>query len=219
MTALPPAQLGRRMRNMREKQARILDAATALFAERGYAGVTAQEISDRADIAAGTLFRYAATKGELLLMVYNAEFREALDRGEHAAAAHDDPVGAVLAMVLPILGAADRHVENSVAYQRELLFGPPAETYRTEGTALIAQLETMVATRLLSGSTGPAAVGSEIERRALLAGRGVFAVLHLILASPSEGAYSDRVPDLRDQIAQIVAGFYATATRTPEGRE
>ncbi|MGP3708967.1 helix-turn-helix domain-containing protein [Gordonia paraffinivorans] len=39
--------------------------------ERGFSAVTTQEVSARAGVAAGTLFRYAATKSELLLMVYN----------------------------------------------------------------------------------------------------------------------------------------------------
>lgn len=72
----------RRDRNMRDKRDRIFRAASELFAERGFAAVATQEISDRADVAAGTLFRYAASKSELLLMVYNEEFRAALEDGE-----------------------------------------------------------------------------------------------------------------------------------------
>jgi AcrR family transcriptional regulator len=44
-------------------------AARELFAERGVSGVTTQQIADRADVAIGTLYRYAATKAELLIMV------------------------------------------------------------------------------------------------------------------------------------------------------
>ena len=63
------AAASRRDRNMRDKRDRIFRAAAELFAERGFAAVTTQEVSDRADVAAGTLFRYAATKSELLLMI------------------------------------------------------------------------------------------------------------------------------------------------------
>jgi AcrR family transcriptional regulator len=58
-----------------DKHKRIFAAATVLFDEHGFEAVTTQQISDRADVAAGTLFRYASTRGELLLMVYNAQFR------------------------------------------------------------------------------------------------------------------------------------------------
>ncbi|PXX70944.1 TetR family transcriptional regulator [Nocardia tenerifensis] len=212
MTSSEAVQGGRRVRNMRDKQARIFEAAAALFAERGFAGVTTQQISDRADVAAGTLFRYASSKGELLLMVYNAELQKALEEGEREARAERDPVRAVLAMTRPIVAAAERQVENTVAYQRELLFGAPTEQYRAEGLALVARLETMIAERLTSAVTASTAARETLFARALLAGRSVFAVLHLILARPSTGAHADRdgLDDLRDQIAQIVAGFFAS---------
>ncbi|GAA5108516.1 TetR/AcrR family transcriptional regulator [Nocardia iowensis] len=212
MTTPGAAQVGRRLRNMRDKQSRIFEAAAALFAERGFDSVTTQEISERADVAAGTLFRYASSKGELLLMVYNEDFRAALELGDQASRAEDDPVQAVLAMVRPILEAADRRVENTVAYQRELLFGAPAEQYRAEGLALVARLEAMIADRLTAAATVRGVDANHLFARALLAGRSVFAVLHLILARPSTGAHPgrDATGDLRDQIAQIVAGFLAS---------
>ncbi|WP_433654052.1 TetR/AcrR family transcriptional regulator [Nocardia sp. CA-128927] len=209
MTTPEAAQDGRRLRTMRDKQARIFEAAAALFAERGFDSVTTQQISDRADVAAGTLFRYASSKGELLLMVYNEEFRAALELGEQESRNKRDAAQAVLAMVRPILDAADRRVENTVAYQRELLFGAPTEQYRAEGLALVTRLETMIAERLTAGMSGDE---KDLFARALLAGRSVFAVLHLILARPSTGAHPgrDATGDLRDQIAQIVAGFFAS---------
>lgn len=212
MTTPDAVRGGRRLRNMRDKQSRIFEAAAALFAERGFDSVTTQQISERADVAAGTLFRYAASKGELLLMVYNEEFRTALDLGEQQAQAERDPARAVLAMTRPILEAADRHVENTVAYQRELLFGAPTEQYRAEGLASVARLESMIAERLTAAVTDRDADPEAIFARALLAGRSVFAVLHLILARPSTGAHSgrDAIDDLRDQTAQIVAGFFAS---------
>ncbi|MFI6169727.1 TetR/AcrR family transcriptional regulator [Nocardia sp. NPDC051052] len=213
MTTTPDAvQGGRRLRNMRDKQSRIFEAAAALFAEHGFASVTTQQISERADVAAGTLFRYAASKGELLLMVCNEEFRAALDQGERDAKAESDPSRAVLAMTRPILEAADQHVENTVAYQRELLFGAPTEQYRAKGLATVARLESMIAERLTAAVTLRDADPKAVFARALLAGRSVFAVLHLILARPSTGAHSgrDAIDDLRDQITQIVAGFFAS---------
>ena len=63
------AEQGRRERSKLQKRARIFTAARTLFAEHGYAEVTTQQIAEHADVAAGTVFRYAATKAELLLMV------------------------------------------------------------------------------------------------------------------------------------------------------
>ncbi|MEV6065061.1 helix-turn-helix domain-containing protein [Nocardia sp. NPDC052001] len=209
---------------MRDKQGRIFDAAASLFAENGFARVTTQQISDRADIAAGTLFRYAASKGELLLMVYNADFRSALDLAEQRARAHDDPVETVLELIRPTVRSAARSTENTVAYQRELLFGPPDDRYRAEGLALVARLEAMIADRLAVDARARGLESPRLEELSRLAGRSVFAVLHLALARPATGAHpgSDPLTDLRGQIAQIVAGFFAalhtsvSQTRTEE---
>ena len=46
---------GRRDRNMQDKHGRIFQAAAALFEAHGYAGVTTQVISERADVGTGTL--------------------------------------------------------------------------------------------------------------------------------------------------------------------
>ena len=132
---------GRRLRNMQDKRNRIFTAAAELFTERGYEAVTTQQISDRADIAAGTLFRYATSKGDLLLMVYNQQFRTAIDAGKTAASFCDDPADAVFAMAAPIVHAAGRDPGNTVLYQRELLFGPPSVGHRAEGLALVSELE------------------------------------------------------------------------------
>jgi AcrR family transcriptional regulator len=75
------ASIGRRERNKREKRERILDAARDLFAEFGVGAVTTQQVAERADVAVGTLFRYASTKAELLIMVQNEKFAEAIDEG------------------------------------------------------------------------------------------------------------------------------------------
>src|SRR5688572_15883631 len=82
---------GRRERNKQEKLDRITAAARELFAERGVDEVTTQEIADKADIGAGTLFLYAKTKGELLLLVQNSSYADALDEGKAAAESITDP--------------------------------------------------------------------------------------------------------------------------------
>ncbi|MGX4712003.1 TetR/AcrR family transcriptional regulator [Rhodococcus ruber] len=218
MTTLP-APPGRRDRNMRDKQSRIFTAAAALFTEQGFERVTTQQISERADVAAGTLFRYAASKGELLLMVYNEEFRAALDAGIQAAASPTDPVEAVTALLRPILDAADRNVENSVVYQRELLFGSATDRYRCEGLALVAQLEEAIARRLAATARARGITDDRLDHHARHASRSVFAVLHLILARTFTGAHPDDNPldDLHEQIAQIIAGYFDTVVDRTSG--
>lgn len=200
-TAVPA---GRRERNAREKRGRIFAAAATLFDERGFDGATTQEIAERADVGAGTLFRYAATKGELFLMVFNERFRRAVEEGDRRAADAADVTAAVCALVEPVLSAA-QGTENSAVYQRELLFGSPDETYRAEGLALVARLEGLIAARLL------AATGAGAPTSAARAARSVFAVLNLLLVQPLTGAHpeADTTEELRQQVAQVVRGFLA----------
>ncbi|MEC3956824.1 helix-turn-helix domain-containing protein [Nocardia sp. CDC153] len=201
--------VSRREQKTSDKRSRIFQAAAAMFAEHGFEGTTTQQISDRAEIAAGTLFRYAATKGELLLMVYNEELRTALADGAAAARTRTDTVEAVFEMVHPLLRAAERRPENTIVYQRELLFGSPADTYRSEGLALVARLESMIAERLVADARDGGIDSERLAERARLAGRSIFAVLHLALVQPSTGAHPghDALADLRAQIAQIIAGY------------
>lgn len=199
---------GRRLRNKQEKRDRIFTAAEELFAEHGFEAVTTQQISDRADIAAGTLFRYATTKADLLLMVYNQRFRTAIDTGRQAAAFCDTPADAVTAMTMPVLRAAALDPTNTVLYQRELLFGPPSVGYRAEGLALVDELERMIATRLIEAVVP---TGASVQDAAMRAARSVFAVVHLLVAQPATGAHENTEPgrELAEQITQIVAGFTA----------
>jgi AcrR family transcriptional regulator len=197
--------LGRRDKNMRLKLDRIESAATALFDELGFDAVTTQSISDRADVAAGTLFRYAASKSELLIMVYNAKLRDAIDRGRSAAAGMTSAADAVTALVEPAVISAARFPENSAVYQRELLFGSPGERYRQEGLSLIADLEADIAARL---TAEPGGVTRDADA-ARLAASSILAVQHLTIARLYTGAHSGHNPtaDLRGQINQIVAGL------------
>lgn len=63
------------------QRGRILSAARELCAEHGVGRVTTQQIAARADVAIGTLYLYASTKAELLIMVQNEKFAPAIDDG------------------------------------------------------------------------------------------------------------------------------------------
>ncbi len=123
-----------RTRNMHDKQQRIFAAARSLFEAHGFEAVTAACRSPTPPMSpAGTLFRYASSKAELLLMVYNDQFRQAIETGMRNAADIDDPSAAAFAMVAPVITEAARQPDNATAYQRELLFGAPTERFRAEG--------------------------------------------------------------------------------------
>ncbi len=62
---------GARERAKAERRLRLKQAALAVFVEKGYEGATTREIAERAGVGAATLFRYAAEKRDLLLMIVN----------------------------------------------------------------------------------------------------------------------------------------------------
>ncbi len=58
------------MKRKSEKTAeKILDSAVKIFAEKGYAATTTNEIAKEADVAEGTIFRYYPKKKDLLTKV------------------------------------------------------------------------------------------------------------------------------------------------------
>ena len=72
-TPQPTQAIGRRERAKQAKRESIIEAARSLFEEKGFAATTTQEIATRADIGTGTLFLYAQTKEDLLVMVFREE--------------------------------------------------------------------------------------------------------------------------------------------------
>jgi AcrR family transcriptional regulator len=80
----------------RRKEARpgeLLDAALALFVEKGYAATKVEEVAQRAGVSKGTLFLYFASKEELFKAVVRqnisgnfSEFNTALDEFEGSTA-------------------------------------------------------------------------------------------------------------------------------------
>lgn len=141
----PSQQLGRRERNKLEKLERITAAASELFAKHGIEDVTTQQIADRADIGTGTLFLYAKSKGELLLLVQNAHYALALERGQAAAGKTPDVLEAVLAILTPIVECNRVQVENGRTYLREMVFGDPAEPRHAEALEIVAQTQEALA--------------------------------------------------------------------------
>lgn len=73
------APVGLRERGKQRRRNWIKEAARAVFYERGYEAATTREIAERAEVSLGTLFAYAPTKAELLLMIVNDDL--ATERG------------------------------------------------------------------------------------------------------------------------------------------
>ncbi|MEU9326341.1 TetR/AcrR family transcriptional regulator [Streptomyces canus] len=143
--SVAPRSVGRRERNKQEKFDRIVAAASELFAEHGVDEVTTQQIADKADIGTGTLFLYAKTKGELLLLVQNTKYAEALEQGLADAETVPGVLDAVLAIVRPIVECNRTQIDNGRTYLREMVFGDPEEPRHSAALAIVAQTEEAIA--------------------------------------------------------------------------
>jgi len=143
-----PQPVGRRERNKQNKLERITAVASELFAEYGVDEVTTQQIADKADIGTGTLFLYAKTKGELLLLVQNSSYVHALAEGRAAAEGTPDVLDAVMAIIRPVVECNRIQIDNGRTYLREIVFGDPGEPYHREALALTVQTEEAIATVL-----------------------------------------------------------------------
>ncbi|WP_328483727.1 TetR/AcrR family transcriptional regulator [Streptomyces sp. NBC_00377] len=199
---------GRRERAKAAKRERIMTAARELFAEHGVSGVTTQQIARRADVAIGTLYLYASTKAELLIMVQNEKFAAAIDAGLTAA---DAAVGqgvpeSVVALVRPVVECVREHIENGRTYLHELVFGDPSEPYRQAGLALAGRLE--------DGITGLLARDEHIEAAdAATLARVITAVIHISTTATVHLHRSDEVvlADIGAQIHASVAPHHRAA--------
>lgn len=191
--------LGRRERNKQEKLERITAAASELFAAHGVDDVTTQQIAEAADIGTGTLFLYAKTKGELLLLVQNANYASALKRGRAAAAKRTDPLDAVLALVSPVVECNRAQVDNGRTYLREMVFGDPAEPHHAEALAIVAQTEEALAETLIERAGVAEADASALARV-------ISAIMFVEMAATANAGSSlkDILAGIRTQVAAIL---------------
>jgi AcrR family transcriptional regulator len=196
--ASPP--VGRRERIKQAKLERITAAASELFAEHGVDEVTTQQIADRADIGTGTLFLYARTKGELLLLVQNAQYSAALERGRAAAETKPGVLDAVMSIVQPVVHCNRAQIDNGRTYLREMVFGDPQEPHHGEALAIAAQTEEAISAVLRREKR----IG---DRDAATLARVVSSVMFLSMAASLNAALSaeEIVADIRRQVSALLA--------------
>lgn len=199
MTLPDAAPPGRRERNKQQKLERITAAADELFGRYGVDEVTTQQIADAADIGTGTLFLYARSKGELLLLVQNTHYAEAIDSGLRAAGTASSSLDAVMALIEPVVACNRRQIDNGRTYLRELVFGDPEEPHHRAGLELIQRVEEAYV-RILQREEG-----LDADDATLLA-RAISAVMFVSMASPIHltSTDADVCADIRAQVRALL---------------
>jgi AcrR family transcriptional regulator len=98
--SFPPDNCPFRRRRKEARPAELLDAALALFVEKGFAATRSEEVARAAGVSKGTLYLYFPSKEELLKAVIQHYVANEIAAGAEEAAAIDGPTGAALEQLL-----------------------------------------------------------------------------------------------------------------------
>lgn len=82
---------GLREKQKADRQWRILDAASDLFRDLGYEAARIEDIAERAEVSAGTVYNYFGYKGDVLVAIVSMEVEEILADGARLVA--EPPAG------------------------------------------------------------------------------------------------------------------------------
>ena len=89
-----------RRRRKEARPAELLEAALALFVEKGFAATRSEEVAKAAGVSKGTLYLYFPSKEELLKAVIQHFLGTEIEAGEQEAAAAEGPTAQVMEQLL-----------------------------------------------------------------------------------------------------------------------
>ncbi|THD78564.1 MAG: TetR/AcrR family transcriptional regulator [Phenylobacterium sp.] len=199
------ASIGRREQNKLEKRGRIVAAARALFTYKGFEETTSQEIADAAGVAVGTIFTYARTKDDLLILVFHDEMLAVVERAYASARKSDGIQVQVVAFFDTMVAYHEQDLPLAHALMRQLGFVSSADQ-----RALIGELMTSVLgklAQLVDGAKADGQVGAAVPL--MTAARSLFAIYYFHLGSMLSG-YIDRTQfdrALRSGIGLLLTGL------------
>jgi len=207
------AALSRREQNKHDKRARITAAARALFAHKGFAATTTQEIADAAGVAAGTIFTYARTKDDLLILVFHDEMLDVVERARARALQQPRLLDQAIAFFDEIADYHERDRPLAHALMRQLSY-VDSDDQRTLVSQLMRRLMGHLA-KLIDAAKASGEVAA--SRPLTVAARTLFAVYFLHLNGLLNG-YLDRAQferALATDFALVLAGLApARATKS-----
>lgn len=94
------ADPGARQRRKEARPQELLDAALALFVEKGFAGSRAEEVAQRAGVSKGTLYLYYPSKEELFKAVVRHNLASLIAEGEEVASSFEGSSSELLSVLL-----------------------------------------------------------------------------------------------------------------------
>src|SRR5215468_3621400 len=127
-------------RRLAARHAAIIAAARALAAERGMAGVQIAPIAERAGIAAGTVYRYFPSKGDMVAALVAAVSEREIGAMRRAADAAPGPLSAIAAAVTTFSARALREPKLAFALLAEPVDADTDTARLDYRKALVAEL-------------------------------------------------------------------------------
>jgi TetR/AcrR family transcriptional regulator, fatty acid metabolism regulator protein len=103
-----------------EKFQRILDAAVAVFAEKGFFSSRVADIADRADVADGTVYLYFKSKDEILMTAINTAFDAFMSLARTELKKLSNPAERLRRLAFLHLDAMGSNRNMAVVFQMEL---------------------------------------------------------------------------------------------------
>ena len=120
------------VRRLAERERTILDAAQSIAAEGGMGAVQIAPVALRADIAAGTVYRYFPSKGDLVAELIAATSDREVAAMRAAADAAPGPLSALAACIATFAVRAMRVASSPISFNIPFVMRDPAcgTTYR-----------------------------------------------------------------------------------------
>lgn len=103
-----------------DKRDRIIEAAIAVFAEKGFHAARVSDIADRASVADGTIYLYFRNKEDLLLCIFEEKMDELLQELGRILLPLRDPQEKIRAFARQHVDQLRRHPDLAQVFQVEL---------------------------------------------------------------------------------------------------
>lgn len=192
-----------------EKERRILGATQALFKEKGFEATTTKAVSERANIATGTLFLYAKDKTDLLLWVYSQKIGGTIAKIAQAKAARGraqqpktDWEAEAVSFFEPFfrLYAEDRATARHFVKEQLFSSGERGLKERLEFLQILIQY--------IERGKAAGHVRQDVEAHTFAGTMFAVYFIHLGQWLQTGGAIAPRLRELQNHLLQILKGVY-----------
>lgn len=196
---------GKRDLNRRENQQRLVEAALGLMLAHGTAAVTIDQIVERAAMAKGSFYRYAADKSDLVAQILapvNVEATAALDRCERQLrSGRREEIGAIYLLLARELSAViARYAPRVLLYLQEARAPQAAAPAAVQELADALTSRTIALTEIARDHGLIRAVDPEISALAVLGAIEAILFAHLRDRRAPRAA----IPQVTSELVEIV---------------